>query len=148
MQTNNVLTAAFGAKSLPELMTQREHLVAELQKTQKERVCVGMVDGVQTETRPFYTDRRHDRATVHLGPEMEQFACEWTAIPWNIFKEITVNYWVWIDVDSKTRASEILEQAKVNGRIEPDPYAEPERFHVWVDTLEDVVKIWKTLKRK
>lgn len=132
----------------PELIKRHEALVERMKETHPDRVCRGEIDGVLVVTEPFYTDRRHERARVLIGLEQDEIACEWTTIPWNIFKEICVSYWVWIDQTSEQKAAKVLRDLGIqDGHTEPDPYAEPARYHVWVKSLEDVVKLWRWAKQ-
>jgi hypothetical protein len=145
----SVVAAIACGRTVPELMAEHNAFCRKLEETQDDRFCEGEVLGVMTRTEPFHSDRYHERARVFLGPERdENFACEWTSIPWNVFKPIRVSYWVWVDKPAEAQARWALSEAGVkNGRTEEDPYAEPKRWHVWVDTMEDVVRLWKNQKK-
>lgn len=121
--------------------------VSQLSETHDNRICSGEVDGILFITKPFYTCRNHERAQVFLGEDGFEFASEWTSIPWNPWKEITVRYWVWLDQTTERKAKAMLEKAQVQGRVEADPYAEPSRYHVWVYSPEAVVALFKITPR-
>ena len=134
-----------GATSAHELCRKHTAFVKELEDSQKDRKCIGEVDGVMTETQPFYTCRGHERARVMLGPEKENVCDEWTTIPWNFFRPSTVSYWYWLCAPSENAARDFCKLAGIaeSFHVEADPYAEPAIYHVWVSTLEDVVKLYK-----
>lgn len=94
---------------------------------------------------PYYTDHRTDRTLVAI--DGVEIAMEWVHHPWSFLKEVTFRHWVWVNVATRDRAQQILDLAGVTGTVEADPYAEPERFHVWVGgDVEDVVKVWKIVR--
>ena len=127
----------------PALIRKHDAFIKTLMVSHDERVCIGEIDGVLVICHPFYTDRKHERSRLFIGENKLEFGLEWTWIPWNFLKPITTKYWIWIDVETRAMAANILKKAGIEGQIEPDPYAEPERFHLWLDSLEDVVKVFK-----
>lgn len=142
----SILTALFPGGA-PELIKKHDSFVHELQETQDERHCRGVVEGCMTVTEPFYTTRNHERAMLKIDGATA--GIEWTSIPWNIFKEITVSYWMYIDYLVRQDAEDLMVEAGVSeGWTEEDPYADPVRWGVHVRTIEDAVKVWKLYKSK
>lgn len=133
-----------------ELMQKQKAFIAHLDETRLERGLDDVVDGVEVRTKPLFSNRNNEFAAVLMGPDKVWFAREATFIPWNPFsgKTISESYWVWVDRPSRKDAQELLDKAGIKGRdgiIEEDPYAEPTRYHVHVDTLEQVVALWKVV---
>jgi len=128
----------------PELLARHRVFVKKLQDSQDERVCVGTVDGLEIKTEPYHTDRKHERSRLIVNGEF--FGYEWTFIPWNPFQEISTRYWLLVDLAAKSEAERLLSESGADGVVESDPYADPERFHIWVSTLEDVAKVFKKAK--
>lgn len=131
---------------MPELLKKRDALVAKLQGTCGEdggRVCSGEVDGVMTATVPYHVTRKHEYRLVHLGDEGTVFAREITYTPWNFLQDIRVWYRVFLDCATYREAKEIVSRAGVTALVSAQEYSNPKRWDCTVDTLEDVVKLWK-----
>lgn len=54
---------------------------------------------------------------------------------------------MWVDTNTQEKAQNLFDIAKIKGDVEVDPYAEPERFHVWVYSIEDIVKLYKLIPK-
>jgi hypothetical protein len=124
------------------------------------------VDGVVVERKLFCHDRKETRWTVRL--DGTEFACEIERWPWNIFRPVTTEFWVWTGLTSHTMyhklipklpevlGSELKEYLRTTRRsprrdvkrmcvIEDfyPPEGLPMHYNVWTRTIEDVVAVWK-----
>lgn len=127
--------------------TVKEHnlFINNLQETQENRKCEGVIDGFNVSIEPFYTTHKHERAKVLINNDY--FAQEWTTIPFSFLQEIKMSYWCWADFSNREDLLTIMEKMGISYfNIEEDPYAEPARYHVWLKNLEDVVILYKNLK--
>lgn len=153
MSVNLAVLATGG--TAPELIRKHNAFVEKLKDTQEERGMDDTIGGVRFQTRPSYTDRKHERADVFCDGWL--VASEWTSIPWNVFKAITTSYWVFVDRPTRSDCLELLQAARIppqrlkgepGATVTQDPYAEPPRYHVWVDEPEEVVRLYKEMVRR
>ena len=131
--------------SAPEAIRHHDAFVKELKATQGERGMDDTILGHHYVTKPFYSDRRHERCLVFVDDV--EVAMQYTTIPWSILKEITETYYVWVDCAGQGEAQGYINEARKHGlkddkaRVEEDWYGDPPRYHVVVHSEEDVVAL-------
>lgn len=135
------------------------HLEARRSWSRGEVEVVGEVDGVKVELRYEGSSRNCDYRTVLLDGEM--FARECECVPWNLLRDITVDYTCFVDLPlHKAR------KLAIEAGLEVVSHRSTEENHCWVieewypaengplgyfivcQTLDQVVRLWKLWNAK